>query len=53
MKATVATLFFSSFLLASTAFAQNASTSTAVASGCGTVDIKFDVKTEKSLQRLT
>jgi hypothetical protein len=24
-----------------------------VASGCGTVDIKFDVKTEKSLQRLT
>jgi hypothetical protein len=48
MKATVAILFFSSLRLASTAFAQNASTITAVASGCGTVDIKFDVKTEKS-----
>src|ERR1700678_40564 len=48
MKATVATLFFSSFLLAATAFAQNASAGTAVAPGCGTVDIKFDVKTDKS-----
>jgi hypothetical protein len=47
MKAKVATLF-SSFLLAATAFAQNASSGTAVASGCGTVDIEFDVKTDKS-----
>jgi len=48
MKTTLATLFFSFFLLAATAFAQSASTGTAVASGCGTVDIKFDVKTDRS-----
>jgi hypothetical protein len=48
MKTMLATLLFSFFLLAATAFAQNASTGTAVALGCGTVDIKFNVKTDSS-----
>ncbi len=43
MKATIAILF----LLASTALAQTP-TAPAVAPGCGTTDIKFDVKTDKS-----
>lgn len=48
MKATVAVLFFSSFILTATALAQNPSMGTAVAPGCGITDIKFDVKTDKS-----
>ena len=42
MKATISVLI----LLAATALAQN--TPTAIAPGCGTTDIKFDVKTDKS-----
>ncbi|HET6175402.1 MAG TPA: DUF2846 domain-containing protein [Candidatus Sulfotelmatobacter sp.] len=44
MKASLSVLF----LLAATALAQNASTSSAVAPGCGTADTKFEVKTDKS-----
>jgi hypothetical protein len=46
MKTLVALLLFATF--SSLALAQNQATETAVAPGCGTVDTKFDVKTNSS-----
>jgi len=49
MKATLALLvLFVTTALTTTALAQNTSTFPAAAPGCGTTDIKFDVKTDKS-----
>lgn len=48
MKATVVTLLLSFLFLTATCFAQESSTQTTVAPGCGPADIKFDVKKDKS-----
>lgn len=49
MKATLALLVLLAItLLATSVLAQNASTFPATAPGCGTAEIKFDVKTDKS-----
>jgi len=48
MKATVATLLFSSLFLTATCIAQDSTTQTAVAPGCGTTDTRFEIKKDKS-----